>query len=91
MTAKLRMLEGNDSRGVNFILRVELLTKHYLECYGEFLEDTGDNIPVKVWAVDKLCSFSAGSYQSEDDLRAHIQALGRICGRTPEAGRKMAS
>lgn len=90
MTARLRTLEGNDNRGVNFILRVELLIKHYRECYGEFLEESGENVPVKIRAIDKLCSFSAASYQSEDDLRAHIQALGRICGRNPDAGRKMA-
>ena len=90
MSAKLRTLEGNDHKGVMFVLRVDTSVKHYREIYGEYLEESGEHVSLVTWALERLCNFTAASYQSEDDLRMHVQALGRICGRSPEQSRKMA-
>ncbi len=88
----LSTLEGSDERQIRFVLAVERLAKDYKDEYRKELSDVAyDEQPsLKTWAMERLCEMTADVYPTEDQLRAHVQALGRLCDRDPEMSRRHA-
>ena len=92
LAVKLAALEGSDEKQVKFVMGVERLVKDYKEEYGAWFMQQPVEVQTSLyeWAMERLCEMTADIYPTEEDLRMHVQALGRHCDRDPEAGRKQA-
>ena len=89
MAARLSYLEGSDTAGIEFILRVDQLCAEYKEQYARYSARQDQPLSLRFYAMEKLTELNPDEFEEEVDLKQHVYALGRLCGRTADQGRML--